>query len=64
VAACGSRRLLEVFKALLLVMFCRVVLGKVVGPVGGAAFPIDDELSLANAVPYPIKTSRGRVHGA
>ncbi len=46
---------LQVFKALLLVMLSRVVLGKVVGPVGGAAFPVDNELSLAYVVADPVK---------
>jgi hypothetical protein len=42
--------------ALDLVMFCRVMFGKIVRPVRGSTFPVDNELSLlANAVPDPVK---------
>lgn len=35
--------------------FGRMVLGKVVGEIVGAFFPVDAELALADAVLYPVK---------
>ena len=43
-----------------MMVFCRVMLGKVISPIAAAAFPIDNKLSLADAVTDPIKA---HVHG-
>jgi hypothetical protein len=41
-------------------MGCRMMLGKIVGMIGAAWFPMDLELFLAYAVAYPVKA---HVHG-
>jgi hypothetical protein len=46
----------QIFVALVAVMLGRLMLGKVISAVGRAAFSIDNELSLANAVADPIET--------
>jgi hypothetical protein len=47
---------MKILKALLLVMFGGVVFCKIIRPVSRSAFPVDDKLSLADAIPYPVKT--------
>jgi hypothetical protein len=46
--------LMQDFWALSLVLLGGMVLGIVIGTVGTAALPVDVELALADAVPYPI----------